>query len=192
MVARRASTRSRCSLFYIIPKNCPAEARSRGAVHRSSNVPSGRGGRGTDRPDVPRNCSAYAADLRADRRRGEVLVLYYFDPDGGYYKRQLVPPALAHCFFEWNYFADRDSIVEGLSVKKLRRALGEMLAEELELERVEFVSYFPRAPEDAARGLARVSGKPFQPLFYKLRGERAFQGPTPDERSQSISQNIST
>ena len=118
--------------------------------------------------------------------------VYYFDPDGGYYKRQLVPPALAHCFFEWNYFADRDSIVEWLSVKKLRRALGEMLAEELELARVDFVSYFPRAPEDAARGLARVSGKPFQPLFYKLRGERAFQGPTPDERSQSISQNIST
>ena len=116
--------------------------------------------------------------------------VYYFDPDGGCRKRQVVPPVLAHCFFEWNYFADRDSIVEGLYVKKLRRALGEMLAEELELERVEFVSYFPRAPEDAARGLARVSGKPFQPLFYKLRGERAFQGPTPDERSQSISQNI--
>ena len=116
--------------------------------------------------------------------------VYYLDPDGDYRKRQLVPPALAHCFFEWNYFADRDSIVEGLYVKKLRRALGEMLAEELDLERVDFVSYFPRAPEDAARGLARVSGKPFQPLFYKLRGERAFQGPTPDERSQSISQNI--
>ena len=46
----------------------------------------------------------------------------------------------------------RDSIVEGLYVKKLRRALGEMLAEELDLERVDFVSYFPRAPEDAARG----------------------------------------
>ena len=27
-------------------------------------------------------------------------------------------------------------------------------------------------------------------MFYKLRGERAFQGPTPDERSQSISRNI--
>ena len=104
----------------------------------------------------------------------------------------MAPLALAHCFFEWNYFADRDSIVEWLYVKKLRRALGEMLAEELELERVDFVSYFPRAPEDVARGLARVSGKPFQPLFYKLRGERAFQGPPPDERSQSISQNIST
>ena len=118
--------------------------------------------------------------------------VYCFDPDGGYHKRQLAPLALAHCFFEWNYFADRDSIVEWLYVKKLRRALGEMLAEELELERVDFVSYFPRAPEDVARGLARVSGKPFQPLFYKLRGERAFQGPPPDERSQSISQNIST
>ena len=116
--------------------------------------------------------------------------IYYLDPDGGYHKRQVAPPALAHCFFEWNYFADRDSIVEGLYVKKLRRALGEMLAEELELERVDFVSYFPRAPEDAARGLAGVSGKPFRPLFYKLRGERSFQGPTQDERSQSISQNI--
>ena len=116
--------------------------------------------------------------------------VYYFDAAGEYRKRQVVPPRLAHCFFEWNYFADRDSIMEGLYVKKLRRALGEMLAEELDMDRVQFVSYFPRAPEDAARGLARVSEKPFQPLFYKLRGERAFQGPSPDERSQSISSNI--
>ena len=116
--------------------------------------------------------------------------VYYFDADGDYRKRQVVPPRLAYCFFEWNYFADRDSIMEGLYVKKLRRALGEMLAEELAMDRVDFVSYFPRAPEDAARGLARVSEKPFLPLFYKLRGERAFQGPSPDERSQSISSNI--
>ena len=115
---------------------------------------------------------------------------YYLAADGAYRKHQLTPPAPAHCFFEWNYFADRDSIVEGLYVKKLRRALGEMLAEELELDRVDFVSYFPRAPEDAARGLAERAKVPFRPLFYKLRGERSFQGPTPDERSQSISRNI--
>ena len=115
---------------------------------------------------------------------------YYLDAEGGCKKRRLIDAARAHCFFEWNYFSDRDSIVEGVYVKKLRRALGEMLAEELELDRIDFVSYFPRAPEDAARGMANALNLPFQPLFYKLRGERAFQGPTPDERSQSISQNI--
>ena len=127
------------------------------------------------------------ADFLEDLDPGAI---YYFRSDGAFHKHQVVAPALAHCFFEWNYFADRDSIVQGLYVKKLRRALGEMLAEELDLDRVDFVSYFPRAPEDAARGLAGVTNTPFQPMFYKLRGERAFQGPTPDERSQSISRNI--
>lgn len=115
---------------------------------------------------------------------------YYLAADGGYQKNQIVPPKVSHCFFEWNYIADRDSIVEGLYVKKLRRALGEMLAKELELDQVDFISYFPRAPEDAARGLAKSAELPFIPVFYKLRGERAFQGPNPDERLKSISRNI--
>ena len=127
------------------------------------------------------------ADFIEDLDPGSV---YRLSADGEYEKEQVVDPVPAHCFFEWNYIADRDSIVEGLYVKKLRRALGEMLAEELDMERVEFVSYFPRAPEDAARGLVRASGKQFEPLFYKLRGERAFQGPTADERQRSISSNI--
>ena len=139
---------------------------------------------------------AASEDVALRKNGGDYLedldpgAVYYFEPSGGYRKRQVVAPQLAHCFFEWNYFADRDSIVEGLYVKKLRRALGEMLAEELAMDSVDFVSYFPRAPEDAARGLARASEKPFHPLFYKLRGERAFQGPSPGERSQSISTNI--
>ena len=139
---------------------------------------------------------AVSEDIALRKNGGDSLedldpgAVYYFDASGGYRKRQVVPPRLAHCFFEWNYFADRDSIMEGLYVKKVRRALGEMLAEELAMDRVDFVSYFPRAPEDAARGLARAANTPFHPLFYKLRGERAFQGPSPDERSQSIFTNI--
>ena len=97
------------------------------------------------------------ADFLEDLDPGAI---YYFRSDGAFHKHQVVAPALAHCFFEWNYFADRDSIVQGLYVKKLRRALGEMLAEELDLDRVDFVSYFPRAPEDAARGLAGVTNTP--------------------------------
>ncbi len=127
------------------------------------------------------------ADFIEDLDLGSV---YRLAADGDYEKELVVEPAPAHCFFEWNYIADRDSIVEGLYVKKLRRALGEMLAEELDLDSIDYISYFPRAPEDAARGMVRASGKQFRPLFYKLRGERAFQGPTPGERAESISTNI--
>ena len=37
-----------------------------------------------------------------------------------------------------------------------------------------------------------ATGIGFVPLFYKLRGERAFQGPTSDERKDSISRNLYT
>ena len=127
------------------------------------------------------------ADFIEDLDLGAV---YRLAADGEYLKERGGDPVPAHCFFEWNYIADRDSILEGLYVKNLRRALGEMLAEELDLQHIDFISYFPRAPEDAARGMVRASGKEFRPLFYKLRGERAFQGPTPGERAESISSNI--
>ena len=115
---------------------------------------------------------------------------YYMRADGGYRKVKLVEPRRAHCFFEWNYIADYDTILEGIYVKRLRQALGEMLVEEAPLDSVEIVSYLPRSPIDAARSYAKKAGKRFEPIFYKLRSERAFQGPTKEERMQSISQNL--
>ncbi len=115
---------------------------------------------------------------------------YYFAPDGSYRKQQVVDPEPAHCFFEWNYIADRDTILQGIYVKRLRRALGETLAREYTPTSAHLTTYLPRSPEDAAMGYAKATGIAFQPLFYKLRGERAFQGPTADERKTSIYRNL--
>ena len=135
-------------------------------------------------------------DIALRKNGGELIEeldpgsVYYLESGGGYRKRKVVAARPAHCFFEWNYIADRDTILEGIYVKRLRRALGEALAEEHVLDGVQIVSYLPRAPEDAARSYARRTGKEFAPIFYKLRGERAFQGPTKSERAQSISSNL--
>jgi amidophosphoribosyltransferase len=48
----------------------------------------------------------------------------------------------------------------------------------------------PRCPEPAARSFSKQTEKPFVPIFYKLRGERAFQGSTPDDRKNSIEENL--
>ncbi len=116
--------------------------------------------------------------------------VYYLDSDGGCRKEKIVAARQAHCFFEWNYICDRDTILEGIYVKRLRRALGQLLAQVQDLKTVEVVSYLPRSPEDAARSFARAAGKDFEPVFYKLRGERAFQGPTKGERALSIGKNL--
>ena len=135
-------------------------------------------------------------DIALRKNGGELIedlepgAAYYLNASGTYRKTRYADPIPAHCFFEWNYISHRDTILEGIYVKTLRRALGEMLAEELCLDNIELVSYFPRAPEDAARSYAKAAKKEFRPLFYKLRGERAFQGPSKNERRQSINMNL--
>jgi amidophosphoribosyltransferase len=96
----------------------------------------------------------------------------------------------AHCFFEGNYLADIDTVMNGLSVRRVRETLGEALAKELRLQDIDLVTFLPRSPEVAARRYAESLGLPFRPVFYKMRGERSFQGSTKDERKSSIVQNL--
>jgi amidophosphoribosyltransferase len=115
---------------------------------------------------------------------------YYLKSNGSYVKRNFVAPKKATCFFEFNYIANVDTIMDGVSVRVLREFLGEELAREFKRTDVDIVTYLPRCPEPAARSFAKNINRPFIPLFYKLRGERAFQGSTPDERKSSIDQNL--
>lgn len=115
---------------------------------------------------------------------------YYIGFDGTYSKRQIVTPKKRYCFFEWNYLADVDSVLNDVSVRRVRRALGEALAEEFKPEDAELVTFLPRSPEVAARSYAAKTGIKFEPVFYKMRGERSFQGSTVDERKGSIEQNL--
>ena len=116
--------------------------------------------------------------------------VYYLTPEGEYSKEQVVEPDLAHCFFEWNYITDVDSIINGASVRRLRESLGKLLAEEFQPDDLDLVTFLPRCPEMAARSYAKAMGVEFQPVFYKMRGERSFQGTTAGDRKKSIDQNL--
>ncbi|MBI2045606.1 hypothetical protein HYT23_06110 [Candidatus Pacearchaeota archaeon] len=102
---------------------------------------------------------------------------------------KVVEPELAFDFFEWNYIADADSVINGVAVRRVRELLGEGLAEEFK-EDADLVTYVPRCPETASRSFARKKQVLFKPIFYKMREERSFQGPTSEEREESISQNL--
>ena len=117
---------------------------------------------------------------------------YYLAPDGSFCKRKIVESRVEYCFFEWNYLADCDSIMNGISVRRLRELLGEKLVEEFLPPDVDLVTFLPRCPEVAARSYAESSGIPFVPTLYKMRGERAFQGSTQADRKVSIDQNLYT
>ena len=102
----------------------------------------------------------------------------------------LVETGLAHCFFEWNYITDLDSIVNGVSVRRIRESLGEVLYDEFLPAGADLVTFEPRCSEVAARAYAKKAELPFEPVFYKMRGEPSFQGSTAGERRQSIGQNL--
>lgn len=114
---------------------------------------------------------------------------YRIYSDGGYKRTDIVPPKKQYCFFEWNYIGHRDSIINGVSVRTIREALGEKLAEE-SCPPADLVTFLPRCPEISARSFAKISNKPFFPVFYKIKSERSFQGSTSEERNESIKNNL--
>ena len=115
---------------------------------------------------------------------------YYLAPNGNYRKEKIVEQKPAYCFFEYNYIADVDSVLNGVSVRKIRRSLGDVLAEEFHPKEIDLVTFLPRCPEVAARAYAEKIALPFAPVFYKVRGERSFQGSTSADREKSINENL--
>ena len=117
--------------------------------------------------------------------------IYYLADDGSFKKEQIVKPQKKqHCFFEWNYIANKNSTIEGLQVNRARRSLGKALAEHFYKPDIDIVTYVPNCPETAAKEYARVTGIPFQPLFYKKNTNRSFLEPTKKERRKSIRNNL--
>ena len=116
--------------------------------------------------------------------------VYYLSPEGDYSKEAIVKPDVRHCFFEWNYIADVDSNLNQVSARRVRETLGEVLAEEFQPSDADLVTYLPRCPEVAARSYAKMSNLPFEPVFYKMRGERSFQGSNAQDRKRSIDENL--
>jgi amidophosphoribosyltransferase len=116
--------------------------------------------------------------------------VYYLASDGSYEVERVVGENPQSCFFEGNYISHVLSSLNRVMVRSLRQELGEKLAEEYHFEDIDFVTYLPRCPEPAARSYAKKVNKPFVPVFYKPRAERAFQCLTTEERGYSISKNL--
>ena len=65
------------------------------------------------------------AELVRDIKPGEAIVISRKGLDS----RQIIEQDHAHCFFEWMYFADPTSIIEGRDVYGTRKAFGDAIAE---------------------------------------------------------------
>ena len=115
--------------------------------------------------------------------------IYYLHANGSYRKEKVVDAQARYCFFEWNYLADVDSVLNGVSVRRLREVLGEILAEEFAFSDG-IVTFAPRCPEVAARAYAKRLDLLFAFVFYKMRKERSFLGATPEERRRSVKKNL--
>ena len=140
--------------------------------------------------------SVASEDVAFSDNGGEIIedldpgYVYYLDSDGGYKKEKIAEATVKPCFFEWNYIGRQDATLDGVSVRRLRELLGEIAAEEFHPDDIDYVTFLPRCPEVAARAYAKKTGLPFVYVFYKMRGERAFQGSTADDRAASIIENL--
>jgi len=120
---------------------------------------------------------------------------YYLHASGSYRAEKVIDPQPRYCFFEWNYLADVDSILNGISTRKIRERSGIVLADEsvvfgAETDSKPIVTFMPRCPEVAARAYAKKTGLPFKFVFYKMRSDRSFMGPDSEERKHSIEENL--
>ncbi|MEK6873474.1 MAG: hypothetical protein AABW91_01405 [Nanoarchaeota archaeon] len=120
--------------------------------------------------------------------------IYYFGSEGNIRREDIIKSDQKLCFFEFNYLAHHESTLNGISVNMLRNNLGEQLGLEFIArfpnEKIDSLDYLPRCPEPAARGFSRATGIQMEDIFYKMRNERAFQGPNSEEIKNSIKENL--
>ena len=132
------------------------------------------------------------AEFREELRPG---CAYYMSYDGrNCGPIRVIDATPRHCFFEWNYIAHPASTLNDVQVRTLRRKLGEKLAEEFAAEvdpkEIDYVTFLPRCPKEAAISFSEILGRPFLPVFYKEDEERSFQGSTMQDRKTSIKRNL--
>ncbi len=126
-----------------------------------------------------------AAEYIRDIAPGEMLII---DKSG---MRSLFPwgegkSSPHHCIFEHVYFARPDSEVFGINVYNARKKMGEILAEEAEID-ADLVMPFPDSGNYAALGYAQKSGIPLE--FGVIRNHyvgRTFIQPTQSMRDFNV------
>lgn len=101
--------------------------------------------------------SKVGMDIVRDVKAGEIIKL---EENGFHTAGQMPSPRTAYCAFEWAYIARVSSVIEGISVKKVRTNMGMMLAKNDKVE-ADIVAGIPMSGIGHALGYAR--GRPSIP-----------------------------
>jgi len=121
------------------------------------------------------------ADLVRDVEPGELVII----DENGLTSHQLLQKPHHHCAFEWVYFADPTSVIEGRNVYQVRKTLGRMLARAYPLD-VDLVICSPDSGRGVALGYAHARGLLFEEAVIKNPGaKRTFQVEDADERRRA-------
>ncbi len=98
---------------------------------------------------------------------------------------------IAHCIFEYIYFARVDSVIDGIPVHDARVRAGRALAQNYPVE-ADLVIGVPSSGLAAAEGYAAESGIPFSLAFHKNGYVgRSFIKPTDKERKNAVHMKLS-
>ncbi len=93
-----------------------------------------------------------------------------------------------HCMFEYVYFANPGSIIDGLSVYKARQELGKQLARSIKALNldIDYIIPVPDTSRIAAQAISEALGIPLREAIIKNRTiMRTFIMPDPKEREQT-------
>jgi len=97
------------------------------------------------------------AELVRDVKNGEMVIIDENGIESIIYDDS---QHVAHCIFEYVYFARPDSVIDGVSVSRSRRCAGKTLAQEHPAD-ADIVIAVPDSGIDAAIGFAQESGIPY-------------------------------
>lgn len=108
--------------------------------------------------------SAVKATFLRDIEPGEIFTVSQKGHESVYLQKKKE----SVCLFEYVYFARPDSVIDGCSVYKTRKAAGEILAKKYPID-ADIVSGVPDGATVAAEAYAEVSGIPFTEVLAKNR-----------------------
>lgn len=132
--------------------------------------------------------NAIDAEFVRDIEPGEIVSI---TKDGISSDRSLCQCKLAHCIFEYIYFARLDSCMDGISVYNSRIKAGRLLAQSYPVD-ADLVVGVPDSGLTAAIGYSQESGIPFGLAFYKNSYVgRTFIKPTQKERESAVHMKLS-
>lgn len=109
--------------------------------------------------------------LTRDVEPGEIV---HIDKDGFTSLGKLKSKRVAHCAFEWGYFARYDSVIDGVAVRNARNNMGAKLANGDNVK-ADKVSPIPMSGIGYALGYHRRSGIPYDEVYlYNRYSDRSY------------------